>query len=395
MAGDLQFETASNSKTITTALIMKLKEQGILSLTDSIYHWLPQYPNIDSTITFKQLLSHSSGIYDYLNDDTAGTVIVDMYFGHPDKHWTPEEILQTYVGKPNFKPGKSYQYSNTNFLILGMIAEKASGIAAATSFRNLFFDPLQLTKTFSGWAEAVPNEFAHNYAITTTYDTLTDLGNINKTAQLTGSQTAGGVISTPHDLARWAKNLYEGHILQSTSTSAMMKMNTWPDGSQYGLGTGFVPYYTKKFYGHGGHLVGFLSDMFNNPTDSITVVIYVNAEEFAKDVSLNDYAIALLDEIYRAPASVSSSHTPTIGTSVYPNPVSNEVVISYELNAPSGVSISLLDLLGREVLPSKQFTNTLGKQTITLDLHSLPEGCYIYHLTTNTGIANGKIQVVH
>ncbi len=395
MSGALQFEIASNTKTMFATLILKLQEEGKLSINDPLHYWLPQYPNIDSNITIKQLLNHSSGIFDYLNDDKSGAVINDMYFANPDKHWTAEEILQTYVGKANFKAGTSYRYSNTNFLLLGIIAEKADGIEPGKNLRTRFFEPLQLTHTYAGWTDSVPNPYAHNWLnIAQAPNPFTDIGDVNKTAQLTGSHSAGGVVSTPHDLAQWAKNLYEEHILNKASLASMLKVNNWPGGGNYGLGAFSVPYYTKTLYGHNGHLPGFLTDMFNMPSDSVTVVVYINTEEIVNDVTLNDYLVALLNEIYKAPASVTTSKLLSATVSVYPNPAYKDIVISYELPQPSTVSISLFDLLGREVIPSQHKNNLAGKQAITLDVHSLPQGSYIYRVESETGTTSGRVQVV-
>lgn len=394
MNGALQFEIASNTKTMFATLILKLQEEGKLSISDPLHHWLPQYPNIDSNITIKQLLNHSSGIFDYLNDDKTGAVVTDMYFGNPGKHWTAEEILLNYVGTANFKAGTSYRYSNTNFLLLGMIAEKADGIEPGKDLRTRFFDPLQLTHTYAGWRDSVPNPYAHNWLdVDQAPNPFTDLGEINKTAQLTGSHSAGGVVSTPHDLARWAKNLYEGHILSKASLASMLKMNTWPGGGTYGLGAFSVPYYTRTLYGHNGHLPGFLTDMFNMPSDSVTLVVYLNTEEIVNDVTLNDYVVALLDEIYRPVNEVSSNPVVQLTASAYPNPAADKIVLTYELPFASNVSITVYDMLGRGVVHSNT-TQSVGKQAVTLDLHTLPQGSYIYRIESEAGMISGRMQVV-
>ncbi len=394
MTNAMQFEIASNTKTMVATLILKLQEEGKLSINDPLHYWFPSYPNIDSNITIKQLLDHSSGIFDYVNDDGTGAVISDMYFVHPEKQWTAEEIIQNYVGKANFAAGTSYRYSNTNFLLLGMIAEKADGVELGKNLRTRFFDPLALTQTYAGWRDSVPAPYSHNWLdIAIEPNPFTDLGGIEKTAQLTGCRGAGGVVSTPHDLARWAKNLYEGHILNKASLASMLKMNNWPGGGTYGLGAFSVPYYTKTFYGHNGHLPGFLTDMFNMPKDSVTVVVYLNTEEIVKDVTLNDYLVALLNEIYRPVNGVSAQSISELTASVYPNPASDKIVFTYELQSSSSVSITVYDLLGREVLRTST-APSVGKQAVTLDIHSLLQGSYLYRIETNAGMLSGRIQKI-
>src|SRR5205085_7981018 len=175
-----------------SALILQLEDSGKLAIGDPIYKYLPkQYPNVDPNITIKQLLEHSSGIFDYLNDDSLFTILNDAYGSHPGKRWSPEEILMNYVGTPHFKAGASYRYSNTNYLLLGLIAEKVTGNSAAHEIHRRFLDPLGLTHTFCCWEDSIPAGFCHNWNAAP--DSLTpslDYYSIDKSAQLTMANTA-------------------------------------------------------------------------------------------------------------------------------------------------------------------------------------------------------------
>ncbi|HET9136186.1 MAG TPA: serine hydrolase, partial [Candidatus Kapabacteria bacterium] len=386
MSNDMLFEIASNTKTITTALILKLQEEGKLSITDSLWKWLPHYNNIDSNITIKQLLEHSSGIYDYLNDDTTGSMLDDAYFYDPTHVWTPEEIVSEHIGAPNFKAGKSYKYSNTNFVLLGMIAKAVAGKEVAVQFRERFFDPMSLSHTVAGWAEDPKGVFTHNWLDSLHNEPMVDIGTIDKTAQLTMAHTAGGGVSTPADLCRWAKALYEGTTLNSTSMKQMLTFHNWPDGTSYGLGVSKAPYKTKTFYGHTGGLPGFSSHMFSNPKDTVTLVVYMNSIPSDVDVVTNDYTLAILNEIY-APAASVKNNSLHFDAQVFPNPVATISTISYELSQPSNVRLSLFDMLGREVLSTTSLFEGLGKHALKFDASSLPVGCYRYRLVTGAGIA--------
>jgi len=377
------FEIASNTKTFTTAFIMQLAEEGKLSLSDSLWKWLPPYANIDSTITIRQLLEHSSGIYDYLNDDTSFTLLTSAYFEQPEKVWAPNEILTEYIGKPNFKAGKSYKYSNTNFLLLGLIAENAAGANYATEIRRRFLDPLTLSQTFVGWKDSIVGEFTHNWFTTANNQPMLDLGDIEKTAQLSMAGAAGGNVSAPADLAVWVKALYEGSSLLADSSKAqMIKVKTWPDGTRYGLGTARVPYGTKSFYGHTGGLLGFYSDMFNNPKDSVTFVIYMNSGSFEGDVSINDYALALLNEIYKPAASVASRTNASFEVSISPNPFKERTTVRFVLPEASVIRIGLYNALGQEVTLLSSGSLPAGEHRIDLPATGLPIGAYTLRLST-------------
>ena len=111
----------SNTKTFTATMMLKLSEQGIVSLDDSLHHWLPGFNNIDSNITIKQLLRHNTGIADFWTPSW-----VNIIFANPDSIWTPEDVLN-FVGPPLFPAGTNVSYSNTNFTLAGMIIEAATG----------------------------------------------------------------------------------------------------------------------------------------------------------------------------------------------------------------------------------------------------------------------------
>lgn len=386
------FEIASNTKTFTTAFIMQLAEEGKLSLSDPLSKWVPSYQNIDSTITIRQLLDHSSGIYDYLNDDPLAEILIRSYFYEPEKYWTPDEILSSYIGEPNFKQGTSYRYSNTNFLLLGVIAEKAAGADFASEVRRRFFTPLGLTSTFVGWKDSIVGEFTHNWHDTLKNAPMMNLGEIDKTAQLSMADAAGGNVSIPSDLALWVKALYEGNLLADSSKAQMIKLKTWPGGMRYGLGTVRVPYGTRSFYGHTGGLLGFYSNMFNNPKDSVTFVLYMNSGYFEGDVSINDYVLALLNEVYKPAASVADGSSQT-NVSVSPNPISRSATITYALPATDHVRLSIYDLFGQELVVLANGIIGAGQHAVTLDAANFPAGAYTYRLSTSDGVTTGKVIV--
>jgi CubicO group peptidase (beta-lactamase class C family) len=139
----MRFSIASMTKTFTAALIMQLAEEGKLNLDDPISRWVDNYPNITNTITIRQLLTHTSGIYDFTDNPGYLTLITKT----PEKQVTLSEVLAL-VGAPRFPPGRNWEYSSTGFTLLGMVAEAITRQPVHLEFRRRFLEPLQLRGTY-------------------------------------------------------------------------------------------------------------------------------------------------------------------------------------------------------------------------------------------------------
>src|SRR5881392_2571806 len=132
---DTHFRIASNTKTMTAAVIMQLVQENKLSLDDPLSKYVPGVPNGDN-ITIAQLLEMRSGLYNYSSDSIiSATIDTD-----PAKVWTPAELLAIAFAHPsNFPPGKEYEYNNTNYALLGLVAEKVEGKALAQVMHDRLF----------------------------------------------------------------------------------------------------------------------------------------------------------------------------------------------------------------------------------------------------------------
>ena len=390
----LVFEVASNTKTFVTALIMKLQDGGKLSIKDSIGKWLTkEYPNVDGAITIEQLLNHSSGIFDYLNDDPKFTVF-EEFFTDPTKRWTPDSILFNHVGAPNFKAGTSYQYSNTNFLLAGLIAESAGGAALGAQIHKNFIEPLKLTRTFFGGEDSIPLSFAHNWTYADTSNPEYDYYVVDKTGQLSGAWAAGNIVSTTGDLVRWCNLLYTGHVVSKSALAEMMAVHYWPNGAYYGLGTARAPYGNRSLFGHGGSLLGFKSFMWTNPADSISIALYMNSDAAPGDATANDYVLDVLGEIYRVVKSVPEDKTITpVSVNIFPNPSSGHVNFFFRTDKESAVKLRLYDELGETVRTLLDEPVAPGIHSASCDVSKLHSGTYFYSLQSSSGVTAGKLFV--
>ncbi|MGW4289716.1 serine hydrolase domain-containing protein [Streptomyces sp. NPDC004673] len=291
------FRIASNTKTMTSALILLLAQDGRLRLTDPVYDYVPEVPNGDR-ITLAQLLTMRSGLYNYTEDPRlAASLDAD-----PAKARTPREMLAlAFQHPPNFAPGASYEYSNTNYALLGLVAEKAGGRPLQRQFRDRLLAPHGLTGTsLPGLHDtSLPTPYAHGYLYGGTAYALTDrpypahleaaarsgkLQPLDYTHQNPSYATAaGGAISTADDLATWIKALVTGKVLDPAHQRQWLRSpqaedpSAPPGGQSYGYGIThqrFGP--DAAMYYHGGELPGFNSFIGHDPDHDVTLVIWTN-----------------------------------------------------------------------------------------------------------------------
>ncbi len=263
---NMRFGMASNSKAIIAGLILKLQDEGLLHLDDPISDYLPPHPQINPQITIRQLLEHTSGLFDFINQWLSATEAA--YSANPNHVWTYEELLAT-VGAPVSAPDAGYSYSNTNYLLLGRIAETAAGQPIHQLLHSRIFTPL-------GLAMAYPpsdNVFAAPYSnLWNTAGTATTLTPGGSRGFLTFTSTAGSVWSTAYDMVRWYDALF-GHTWLSAGSRHDLTNN---DGYMaYALGIRLRNIYGRSVYYHVG-IWGFRSYMLHDPSTGISLCIIAN-----------------------------------------------------------------------------------------------------------------------
>ncbi len=260
------FGVASITKTFVTALILKLAEEGVLSLDDPLARYLPDFPRA-GRITLRHLLTHTSGVFNYFESPRYNVEV----FADRARRWRFEEILG-FVEAPYCQPGACFHYSNTNFVLLGRVAEVATGKPLHTELRRRFFDPLGLARTVFQPDERTPRDAAHGHlAYAGGFIDHTGRSRvIPHLSAATVAWAAGAVVSTPSDLARWASALYGGEILTPESTAQMLTFRPIDD---YGLGTRTQTFRGRVAVGHLGGIRGFENAMWHFPADGVTIVM--------------------------------------------------------------------------------------------------------------------------
>ena len=274
------FAIASVSKTFTAALILALAEDGIVDLDAPVRQYLPALKKISVKVKVRHLLDHTSGLRDFFFHPS----IDHLLLSRPDRRWSSAQALK-YVGKPYAEPGKSWHYSNTNYLLLGMIAEVAGRKPLADQVRIRFLEPLGLDHTWYEPQDKAPADVAHGYRFTSTSTAAPaiDLSDgtplVPFTSVVTAAGGAGGFASTARDLAHWAQALYGGRILRPEFLASMVDPSTTKalkSSIPYGYGTQVIDIDGVRTLGHSGRLLGFRSAMRYLPDQGISIAVVTN-----------------------------------------------------------------------------------------------------------------------
>jgi D-alanyl-D-alanine carboxypeptidase len=316
---DTYFRIASNTKTMTAAIIMELAQENKLSLDDSVSKFVPGVPN-GGNITIAELLNMRSGLYNYTN---APEILASMDH-HPNKVWSPAELLAiAFAHPPNFPPGTAFEYSNTNYMLLSLIIEKAGGKPLAEAMQERLFGPLRLqhTELPAAAVNTIPDPYSHGYLYGSASVAIVGEPPYSPAVQAAAragtllpkdytdvnhsfAAGAGGVISTANDLANWTEALVSGRVLNAAYQrrwldSPQPEDPSKPDGQRYGYGIAKLGWGPNSMYFHGGETVGYNSFMGYDPANRVTLVIWSNLTvALDEKPTANVLMLKVLDQIY-------------------------------------------------------------------------------------------------
>jgi D-alanyl-D-alanine carboxypeptidase len=262
-----RYRVGSITKTFVATVLLQLEAEGRLSLDDTVDTWLPgvvEGNGHDGTrVTLRQLLNHTSGVFSYTADDDFGRTyfLKGGFFEHRYDTLTPRELVAIAMAhKPDFEPGTSWNYSNTNYVLAGMVIEKATGRPYGAEIRDRVVKPLHLTATsVPGTRVTVPRPSSRAYgklAETATGPTY-DVTKLNPSL----AYAAGEMISDSADLNRFYAALLRGRLLPPKQLKAMTDTVPMDKANAYGLGL----MRTKltcgvTVWGHGGGIHGSVSE---------------------------------------------------------------------------------------------------------------------------------------
>ena len=283
MTADHKFKIASIAKTFTAAVVLQLVEEGTLDLEAKIDRFLDNaIVKIDSLhihegvsygrrMTIEQLLSHTSGIADYMEDARFVPDVLE----HPKFRYGPAEIMAKYYEyraneKAVFPPGSGFNYSDVNYVLLAMIIEQATGESYHAQLEKRIFDRLGMENSYLEYYEKSRGENPLSHAFIGTLDLVDD---INTSFDWGG----GGIVSTAEELNTFFRALIDGKLFRQKSTLELMlsAADKGRGGTDYDYGLGIMKRSIRglTFYGHGG---AYDCDAFYCPERNISVCLSLN-----------------------------------------------------------------------------------------------------------------------
>ncbi|MHB8460184.1 MAG: serine hydrolase domain-containing protein [Candidatus Limnocylindrales bacterium] len=308
------FSVGSVSKTFLAALVLELVDENRVSLDDPVIRWLPT-ARVPGTVTIRELLDHTSGLYDFFSNPTIDTAILAA----KQRVWTPARALG-YMRSPYCAAGTCWHYSNSNYVLLGQIVQQVTGRPVAMELRRRFLDPLHLARTFVQGAEPQRGTVATSYQVLGSGSRIRTVSQSDGTtispftSVVTAAGSAGAIAASSRDLAVWARRLYGGSVLQPAGLAAMLDdSQSLRAGSKlpYGLGVEEVSLGGRPALGHRGRLIGAGASIRYLPDSGFSIAVVTNQDRVSPDV----FAAALLDIAFPLPPP-----TPSPPASAQPSP---------------------------------------------------------------------------
>ncbi len=273
------FRIGSITKVFTSAATLTLVEDGVVDLDAPASRYVSRVP-VPDDVTVRDLLRHTSGIYNYTDDPD----FIPSTFDAPDRFWTPEEVVAVVVDQPSlFEPGSEFRYSNTNYVILGVLIEEVTGQQYHEVLRERIISPLGLSSTYLAGFEGGPEVFdPYEHEGDADYD---------YTSVASGAWSAGAMVSSAGDLHTLFTALFDEEIVSSDLVAQMI------DGTEYGFGMELFQS-GEGLFGHGGGIPGYVTFVLHSPESGVTGFL-VSTDPVAD----NRYAIDKMFEGFAALAS--------------------------------------------------------------------------------------------
>lgn len=280
---ETKFRIASLTKQFTAACILILQQDGLVNIQDQISNYLPELPVAWRSVTIHQLLTHTSGVPNPNYDS-------EQYKKIQRIGATPQELIALVANHPlDFTPGTEWNYSNTGYILLGMLIEELSGQSYAHFLKTKIFEPLGMTNSGYDRETDILRQRASGYQISDGH-----LGNADF-IDMTTPFSAGGIYSTVEDMFRWNEALARpGVLLSAESLKQMFTEYTEAthQGQHYGYGVVISRQkFGKLLYYHGGGVEGFSSSVQRYPEDRLSIVVLSNLASF-KPWDLGDHIAA-------------------------------------------------------------------------------------------------------
>ena len=258
--GNTIFQVGSITKQFTAVIILHLQEKKKLSLQDKLSKYFPAL-SFGNKVTIEHLLSHTSGIYNYTNDESFMKT-------ESIKPVSQERILALFKDKPlDFEPGAKFSYSNSNYILLGYIIEKVTGKPYEQVMHEIIFTPLHMDHSgFNFTTLQSPDKATGYFVLTKSASTQAPV------VDSSASFAAGAIYTTVGDLYRWDRSLYTEKIISKAS----LKNAYTRRKDKYGFGWVIDSAFGKQVYQHGGGIFGFTTFIERSPEEDICIILFDN-----------------------------------------------------------------------------------------------------------------------
>lgn len=258
---------ASNTKTFVATVVLQLVDEGMLSLDDVVSTWIPDVPNGDIA-TIRNLLGMTSGIFNWFEEPG----IEAAWVADPLIPWTPEEAIDiAREHPPYFAPGEGFHYTETNYFLLGLIAEAVTGTSINDLITDRLLTPNGLTRTSFPTTPDMPKPFSRGYLPDETGGAMIDFTSSNPDFPW----TAGAMISTLEDMLAWARLLANGDLISPDMQAQRLELTVLAT-DPYLVGYGLGIFSMAGYWGHNGGINGYSTFMVHNPETNTTIVAATN-----------------------------------------------------------------------------------------------------------------------
>lgn len=296
---------ASVSKTFVATVVLQLVDEGTLSLEDTLEQYVPGIPN-GERITIRQVLGMTAGIFNYINDPA----FEEAYVSDPLMPFAPREAVEIVKRHPHdFPPGEQVRYSDSNYILAGLIIERLAGKSAVEAVTERIIQPLGLAGTSFPTTPRMPTPHPRGYGADPGSPDLRDITESNPDV----AWTAGAMISTLEDLRVWARALAAGTLLSSETQRERLRFAALPAAPGMNLGYGLGIMDLNGFVGHAGAIFGYSTWMLHSTDRDATIVVLANRgeteTEFASKIAV-DIARLLFPKQFPLEASAAAKPAP-------------------------------------------------------------------------------------
>ena len=279
-----KFRIGSLTKAFTAAAILQLEEKGLLNVDDELQKYISDYPR-GNEITIRNLLTHTSGIPNH-------TEFEDFNKERRVFKYDIMETISTFKSKPlEFNPGEKFNYSSSNYILLGFMIEQVSGLSYAEYIKQNIFEPLKMSNSgFENPVRIIKN-FAQGYCL------VSNEIEKAKFRDMSNAHASGALYSTIEDLYLWDRALYTEAVLSNESKEKMFTEFK----SSYGFAWGIVEVFNHKMLSHSGEIDGFTSNISRFINDDVTIIILSNFEQTSISRINKDLIAIVFNEKYTVP----------------------------------------------------------------------------------------------